>query len=381
MTLITFAAFETGMRVIEFFGPRTFIFRQFDPLLGVSLIPNASGIHRRCFDGYVSINSQGLRDASRQIKKPSGTIRIGLFGDSVVEGVHVHPEQIVSQRLEARLNRNVCNGNCEVLNFSVGGYGTFQQWMRYRRDGNRFGLDVVALIFFGNDVQDNLPGSTFDSNLYSAPYMTINPDGSESVHPPVKPSFYALLFYSSKHSALFRFLYKYYYHYISVMRRQGGLNKHHIHIAQSPSIPAELVSDSNLGKMGWAVTERAMTRFSDEAKRDGANFVIFHSGYQVLRPTDQNHKVGGEYRRETGHIVDFGFASKWFAKFSQRSGVPVYDWDRYLDNYLNENKLTNVGLGYSCDAHLNPEGHAVLADFLYQNLFSVIQEKLQLLNR
>ncbi|NJO34566.1 MAG: SGNH/GDSL hydrolase family protein [Rhodospirillales bacterium] len=307
VALIIFAIFEIGIRVFELFGPRTFAFRQFDPLLGVSLIPNASGTHRSCFDGYVSINAQGLRDASRQITKRPGAIRIGLFGDSVVEGVHVYPDQVVNRRLEAHLNRNLCDGKCEVINFSVGGYGTLQHWMRFGRDGKPFGLDVVVLVFFGNDVQDNLPGSTFDSNLYSAPYMVINPDGSDTVHPPAKSLFYSPIFYLSKHSALFRFMYKCYYHNIFVLFRHRNSHKHRIYISHSPIIPLDLISwDSDLGKKGWALTERIMTRFSEDAKGSGATFVVFHSEYQVLRPTDQNRKAAEEYRRETGKTVDLG---------------------------------------------------------------------------
>ena len=72
---------ELGSRVFEYFGPRTFVFRQYDDTLGVSLVPNLAGIHRSCFDGYVSINSYGMRDDSRQTHKPPGVLRIGLFGD------------------------------------------------------------------------------------------------------------------------------------------------------------------------------------------------------------------------------------------------------------------------------------------------------------
>lgn len=74
--------------------------------------------------------------------------------------------------------------------------------------------------------------------------------------------------------------------------------------------------------------------------------------------------------------MDFDFGAKWFARFSQQTGVPVFNWERYLDNYLTESNLKDVGLGYSCDAHFNPEGHTILGDFLYQSLVPVVRAKL-----
>ena len=111
-----------------------------------------------------------MRDDSRQLHKPPGVLRIGLFGNSIVESVHVYPDQVASRRLETRLNREVCDGNCEVLNFGVAGYGTLQEWLRYKRDGRRFGLDMVVLLFIGNDVANNLPqAASFDRESLSRP--------------------------------------------------------------------------------------------------------------------------------------------------------------------------------------------------------------------
>ena len=237
VALVVLGIVETGFRAIELFGPRTFTFRQYDDLLGVSLIPNVAGVHRYCFDGYVSINAQGLRDAPRQWQKPPGTLRIGLFGDSIAEGVHVYPDQVASRRLETRLNREFCNGKCEVLNFAVGGYGTLQEWLRYRRDGRPFGLDVAVLLFIGNDVQNNLPQGSFDQNLYLAPYLTLNADGSDELHPPTKPKFYEILFFLTKHSAAFRAAYKVYFHFFYLINQPTLI--HHFDLRQGNRQPID----------------------------------------------------------------------------------------------------------------------------------------------
>ena len=368
---------ELGSRIFESFGPRTFVFRQYDDTLGVSLVPNVAGVHRHCFDGYVSINAYGMRDDTRQLHKPPGVLRIGLFGDSIVESVHVYPDQVASRRLETRLNREVCDGNCEVLNFGVGGYGTLQEWLRYKRDGRRFGLDMVVLLFVGNDVANNLPETaSFDQNLYYAPYLTIDTNGHEQLHPPIKPQLYEILQFLTTHSAFFRFAYKAYYHllYQKLPSDAGGFE-----VRQGLPLQLDyLAAKSARGQAGWSVTERLINHFADDVRKDGTEFIVFHSGYEIPNPTRRVIEQAERYEKETGFKVDFQFGKKWFEDFSKRTGVPVFDWENHQEDYLVRNKLSDVGLGYSCDGHLNPEGQSVLADFFFEKLAPMVRAKLRM---
>jgi hypothetical protein len=54
----------------------------------------------------------------------------------------------------------------------------------------------------------------------------------------------------------------------------------------------------------------------------------------------------------------------------------VFDWENYREDYLVRNKLGGVGLGYSCDGHLNPEGQSVLADFFFDKIAPIVRAKL-----
>lgn len=370
---------EISCRFIEIIGPRTFVFRQFDDELGLSLIPNAAGVHRNCFDGYVSINAQGLRDIWRQTKKPPGTLRIGLFGDSILEGVHVYPDQLASRRLETRLNREACDGKCEVLNFSVGAYGTLQEWLRYKRDGRPFDLDIVVLLFIGNDVDNNLPETaSYDENLYLAPYLSLNADGSEEIHRAVKPRLYGFLSFLTQRSAFFRFAYKAYFHWLYPKYHFTSVrDAAHFDTREGLNLQIDfLAADSEYGRIGWTVTERILDHFASDVRKDGADFIVFHSGYEIPNPTKRDIELAQTYEKVTGHSVDFNFAAKWFNRFSKRTEVPVFNWERYKEEYLIKNNLKDIGLGYSCDAHLNPDGHAVLADFFYQKLAPLVRAKM-----
>src|SRR5208337_1103944 len=59
-------------------------FRQYDPNIGIALVPNKTIHHNKgCFQGLVETNSFGMRDHQRTLDKPPGVFRIAMLGDSV----------------------------------------------------------------------------------------------------------------------------------------------------------------------------------------------------------------------------------------------------------------------------------------------------------
>src|SRR5262249_42311736 len=127
-----------------------------------------------------------------------------------------------------------------------------------------------------------------------------------------------------------------------------------------------------------SVTERLINHFADDVRKDGSEFIVFHSGYEIANPTRRVIEQTERYEKETGYKVDFQFGKKWFEDFSKRTGVPVFDWEDHQEDYLVRNKLSDVGLGYSCDGHLNPEGQRVLADFFFEKLAPMVRAKLSM---
>lgn len=369
MTVLVLTAAELAARMLEIFGPRTFVFKQFDPVLGLGLIPGRSGIHRSCFDGFVSINSHGMRDAERTHEKPAGRIRVGVFGDSVVEGLHVYPGQLATQRLEKRLNRQLCQGICEALNFGIGGFGTLQELLRYRRDGKPFGLDVVALVFVGNDVHNNILNNAYDPNYYAAPWLEVTVDGRSLIHYPEKPPAYDLLKVLMEHFAAFRYAYKIYFHVI-VPRRAPTVVHDGIPRAMDIIAPGSPITERS-----WDITKRLLDEFNAEVIRDGARMVVLFADYDMPSPNEAERQMMADFERETGYTVDTRFATHWFEAWSKQSNVPVIPFGTRRDDYIAANGLdAGPRLSYSCDTHLNPEGHAILADALYEGVAPIVEE-------
>lgn len=130
-----------------------------DKVLGWKLHPNFKFIntgtywYARDFSTPIQTNSFGFRDLERDVKKPGGTTRIALLGDSFVEALQVPIEKTAGQILEKRLNHNldgllVNDNKYQVLNFGVSAYGIGQSFLVNRHYASLFKPDYVFIFIF-----------------------------------------------------------------------------------------------------------------------------------------------------------------------------------------------------------------------------------------
>ena len=97
----------------------------------------------------ISHNKHGHRGRDYGPERLNGKYRVLILGDSFTEGVHVKDEELFSSRLE-NLNPEI-----EAINAGIGGYGTVQEYLYLTSEGLRFRPDLVLLMFFENDLDDN----------------------------------------------------------------------------------------------------------------------------------------------------------------------------------------------------------------------------------
>ncbi len=124
-------------------------------------IPNARyWNHTPEVDVQYRINGQGLRaDRDYPSHKPAGRCRLGVFGDSFLFGMEVDLRDSFADRLERRLRDS--GFPVEVLNFSVGGFGTAEMLQTYEQFGRKFDLDVVLFSWDTSDLKDNVRSDLF----------------------------------------------------------------------------------------------------------------------------------------------------------------------------------------------------------------------------
>jgi hypothetical protein len=115
----------------------------YDELLGWKNIPRWRST---TFGQPLTINALGLRGREVLRRKPPGTRRLLILGDSFAWGYGVADEDVFAAVLERQFQAE--GKPWEVLNAGVLGWGTDQQYLFLKRDGYEFGPDIVVVAFF-----------------------------------------------------------------------------------------------------------------------------------------------------------------------------------------------------------------------------------------
>jgi hypothetical protein len=171
--LFTLALLEGAARVFKL---GTGLFWQPDSELGWVNIPDANG-WESCYGECqirVTINSQGLRDREIPYENESDATRILMLGDSTTAAMQVTLEDTFVKQLEDELVDR--DGNWEVINAGVNAYGTDNELLFYRLEGQKYDPDIVFLnMYLANDVYNNHPTLELRYGGQSAkPYFTLN---------------------------------------------------------------------------------------------------------------------------------------------------------------------------------------------------------------
>ncbi|HET6203767.1 MAG TPA: hypothetical protein VFI25_13305 [Planctomycetota bacterium] len=118
----------------------------FDPELGWTNRPSS-----RSPNGRETIDALGARGPRAYARvKPEGVLRLLCFGDSFTFGAEVADPEAWPSQLEA------IDPRIEAVNFGVGGYGTDQALLRFRREGRDLGADAVLIGFLLENVGRNV---------------------------------------------------------------------------------------------------------------------------------------------------------------------------------------------------------------------------------
>jgi hypothetical protein len=146
---------DVGVRLANWWFP---YFYCYDDYRGWGLNPGAHGWYRREGVAYVRINRNGFRGPDYPERKPPGTFRVAVLGDSYVEAIQVPEDKTLTMVIGRELGQcPVLKGKrVEAMNFGVDGYGTAQELITLRRKVWQYAPDAVVLaIFLGNDVRNN----------------------------------------------------------------------------------------------------------------------------------------------------------------------------------------------------------------------------------
>jgi len=160
LTVYTLAYAELFVRIVS---PQSVVPRY---VVGTSWgvrgnMPNARYWHHTPeVDVEYRINGEGLRaDRDYSFRKPAGTCRVAVFGDSFLMGYELDLKDTFTTQLEELLRAR--GWRVEVLNFSVSGFGTAEMLRTYEAYARRFDPDVVLFSWHYSDVDDNVRSGLF----------------------------------------------------------------------------------------------------------------------------------------------------------------------------------------------------------------------------
>jgi len=120
--------------------------------IGYEPIPNLDSRGQSAqFYSYIGrSNSMGYRDYDHPLKKPPGSQRVIVLGDSVTAGLWIEgDDKIFTSVMEKQLQQ--AGYQVDVMNFGVSGYNTSQEVETLKVRGLPFNPDVVVLAYCLND--------------------------------------------------------------------------------------------------------------------------------------------------------------------------------------------------------------------------------------
>jgi lysophospholipase L1-like esterase len=380
-----------------------------DDALGYTLEPGAEGWHKKEGRSYVRVNSDGLRDREYARRKPTGTLRIAVLGDSYAEALQVAEEDGFTSVVERRLAG--CPGAAgravEVVNFGVSGYSTAQELLTLRRKVWAYEPDVVLLmVTTNNDVTDNVRAFKEADDI---PYMTLSGDG-------------LALDNSFRESTKFRFR-------TSVLARAGRWlysNLRFVHAVQQarhtfkarlaqrrdrqlaeaerarreaaaregqpPAAPPGVapaqggppaIARSDLANMvyveppdegwrgAWRLMERLLVEMRREVEARGARFVVVTGSNPIQVYPDPAARAA--FLARLGPGADLLYPDRRFAEFGRREGLTVFTLAPELQAHADRERVFLHGwAGDLGNGHWNEEGHRLVGELLAQKLCGVL---------
>jgi lysophospholipase L1-like esterase len=330
-------------------------FAEPDPLLGWRNRPGLAGPYGgEDFLTWVTINPAGQRGPFHPVERIEGKRRIAILGDSQAWGDGVGDDEVFAARLDG--------GGVEVLNFAALGYGTDQQLLLLEETVAAYRPDVlVVATFVGNDLADNLSRGTYQ---YPKPYFelerngTLRLEGSPVHHARWLHGLVEVHRFLMRHSAL-----------LNAIASAGG----------DPTPPSEQDSEqfrlwdtiyerepTAEDRRGLRVTVRLLQEIARRARALGAEPVVLMlpESWQVgvaQRPIwrARLRALGADWRRPQ-RVLGHALAAE---------GVLVIDALPFLARATRGRQGPGARpTYYPHTRHLNPHGHAVVAELLERRL-------------
>ncbi len=329
ISIATLIYLEVGLR---------FIGRATLPLLRTD--PEVGSIHVKDFRGnvwdersqqshFIKTNNLGyIGEGDVSVVAATGTTRIAILGDSLVEAQQVDFYHNFSHLLETTLNvSRLCSQPFEVLNFGVGGTGTFSQYQTFKYKVAPLKPDLTLLVFH-DDYLDNLQKSAFNLETYAQERKSV---GLKAF----LLQFQLPKFVFSKVQSSTTVIY--------LLRTLG--------FYESSGITDGTSDDPSTSSSFLSYTFDLLKKMDTLVRASGSNLV-------VVVYSNEAHSAHVDAWKQDQRMVAL-------TEFLAREQITFVN----PANDLAQAKTKTSGcLTYDCEDHFNQQGHEAMASFLYQTV-------------
>ena len=275
---------------------------------------NRPGLKGDFFGVPVEINQFGMRDDEFPAQKAGNEFRILLLGDSVVFGIGVTNDHMLSRQLQDMIEAgNNSDISYRVLNMGVPSYNTEQELVQLKDTGLAFNPDLVLLLFSQNDIEGKM--WVFDK----------------------RSGLFAGVIQRSYAGSLIFIVYR------ELHDRLPGL----IRSASAATLHEELqqaFAGYHVDNERWQATRGAMLETSELLRKKAIPFVLLLN--------NGNRALNDLWNREAG-----------------MAGFPVVNLNAWNDPRWKDDKKTRYTNSF-VDSHPNNEGNKILATLIYELLIS-----------
>ena len=268
-------------------------------------------------------NSDGFRDREFVIPKPADVFRITILGDSFTWGIGLDLSEAAPKQLEKLLAGELINKRIEVMNASIPGYNTVDEFLLLKQKGIKYSPDMVVLIYNLNDIDytQSLSGKSYDSKG-----KAINKFSK-------KKGVRAFVRWFEVRSKLAAFLVP-----------RVGYSLHRIGLIKSAefSFVEKMFQGYEDTNPGWLESKYALKAMAELCKKNNIVFVV--SVYPLLVELD-------DYQGTRAHTV--------IRNYCNSIDVPVIDLLEVFKNRSGRSYWINF-----MDGHPNEKAHAIAAKAL-----------------
>jgi hypothetical protein len=360
--VVAFLVCEVVLRLLGVSYP---VYVWMDPIRGVVHIPGAKSANQYAGHSWVEINSDGMRGPEAALRRPDGTYRIALLGDSYIEAFEVPYEKTSGEVLEHRL-ATLLRKPVEVLNFGEGGYGTGQELLTLQHGVWKYSPDLVLLaVTTGNDISDNyrplkktdyVPYFTFQGDTLVLDSSFVHTKGYRS-----RALWTRELFGVVQHSRLAQLLNR-----VRHLRRKSEGMQQNARGAPGDEVgmrdEVQLPPTTPDWQMAWKITEGLIRMMRDDCRSHHTPFamVTLTRGIQVTPMRERKER----FLQQLG-AKDLYYPERRLDEFGNREGIPVYNLAPVMAQMAEERHVyfhaDNDSLGVG---HWNVEGNRVAGELM-----------------